>query len=181
MPSFKICVKHFNEGSLFVPPTKKTKQNREQSRNDPSWIGLKYQKEAVIQGFSLKYLFYLYLGNSRGGVHFQWSCRYYVCRFSGGGLLRGWFLSILFFYCVNCCFWGNCPQWLVHTFKYTFHFNLHGRKALGRALLAGGFLVNISYCISSLLHSNSALVIYRAFLHRWLIHWHNAFINLQLL
>ena len=125
----------FQGGEPFCPPpTKKTKQNREQSRNDPSWIGLKYQKEAVIQGFSLKYLFYLYLGNSRGGVHFQWSCRYYVCRFSGGGLLRGWFLSILFFYCVNCCFWGNCPQWLVHTFKYTFHFNLHGRKALGRAL-----------------------------------------------
>ena len=31
--------------------------------------------EAVIQGFSLKWLFCVYLGNSRGGVYSQWSCR----------------------------------------------------------------------------------------------------------
>ena len=110
-------------------------------------------------------LFYIYFGNSRGGVHFQQSCRYYVCRLGGGGLLHGCFSSTAI-YCVNCCFLGNCPQWLVHNFKYTFHFNLHGRKALWRALLAGGFLINIWYCISFLLNINSALVIYRAFLDR---------------
>ena len=53
-------------------------------------------------------LFYMYLGNSRGGVHFQQSCRYYVSRFGGGGLLRGCFSNILFIYCVNCCFMGKC-------------------------------------------------------------------------
>ena len=31
--------------------------------------------EAVIQGFSLKRLFYIYLRYSRGGIHFQWSWR----------------------------------------------------------------------------------------------------------
>ena len=31
--------------------------------------------EAVIQGFSFKNVIFIYLGNSRGGVYFQWSCR----------------------------------------------------------------------------------------------------------
>ena len=128
--------------------------------------------EAVIQEFSLKQLFYIYLGNFRGEVYFQWTCRYYICRSNGSGLLRGFLSSILFilfyaFYlCVNCCFLGNCPQWLLHNFKYLFHFNLHGRKALCRALLAGEFLINIWYCIRFLSNINSALVIYRAFRHR---------------
>ena len=108
--------------------------------------------EAVIHGFSLKQLFYIYLRNSSGGVHFQWSCRYYVCRFSGAGLLRGCFSIIIFICCVNCCFLGNCPQLLLHNFKYTFYFILHGRKALWRAPLAGGFLINIWYFISVLLN-----------------------------
>ena len=109
--------------------------------------------EAVIQGFSLKQLFYIFLGNSRGGVHFQWSCRslkyyiYLLCE------LLLFFYCVLLFYCV--LFLGNCPQWLLHNFKCTFHFNLHGRKALWRALLAGGFLINIWYCISFLLNINS--------------------------
>ena len=42
-------------------------------------------------------------------------------------------------------------------------------------------LVNIWYCVSFLLNINSALIISRAFLPRWLIYWRNAFINLQLL
>ena len=104
-----------------------------------------------------------------------------VCRFSGSGLRRGCFSIILFINCVYCCFLGNCPWWLLHNFNCTFYFNLHGRKALWRALLAGGFLINIWYCISFLLNISSALVIYRAFLHRWLIYWPNAFINLQLI
>ena len=137
--------------------------------------------EAVIQGFSLKKLFYIYFRNSRGVAHFQWSCRYCVCCFIGCGVLRGCFSSTLFIYCVKCCFLGNCPYWLLHNFKYSFHFNLHGRKAPWRAFIAGGFLIYIWYCISFLLNINSALVIYRAFLHRWLIYWCNAFINFQFL
>ena len=61
-------------------------------------------------------------------------------------------------------FGGNYPEWLLHNFKYTFYFNLHWRKALRRVLLAGGFLINIWYCISFLLNIISALVVYRAFL-----------------
>ena len=49
----------------------------------------------------------------------------------------GCFSSILFIYRVNCCFLGNSPQWLVHNFKYTFHLNLHERKALQRVPLCG--------------------------------------------
>ena len=47
-------------------------------------------------------------------------------------------------------------------------------------LFTGGCLINVWYCISFLLNIKSELVIYRAFLHRWLIYWRSAFINLQL-
>ena len=94
--------------------------------------------EAVIQGFSLKQLFYIYLGNFRGEVHFQWSCRQYVCRFSGGWAASWVFLKYFIYLLCEQLFWGNCPQQLVHNFKYTFYFNLNGRKALWRALLADG-------------------------------------------
>ena len=52
-------------------------------------------------------------------------------------------------------FGGNYPEWLLHNFKYTFYFNLHGKKALWRALLTGKFLKNLWYCISFLLNINS--------------------------
>ena len=60
--------------------------------------------EAVIQGFSLKRLFYIYLGNSRGGVHFQWSCRSAVL--VGVGSFVG--VSQLFYLLIVCttAFWG---------------------------------------------------------------------------
>ena len=88
-----------------------------------------------------------------------------VYRLCGSGLLRGCFSIILFTNWVNYCFLGNCTYCLLDNFKYTFYFNLHGRKALWRALLAGGFLINIWYCMSFLLNINYALVIYRDFLH----------------
>ena len=98
-------------------------------------------------------LFYMYLGSSLGGVHFQQSCRYYVCRFGGVGSVVG--VSQVFYLLCELLFLGNCPQWLVHDFKYTFHFNLHGRKALWRVLFTCIFLINIWYCISCLLNINT--------------------------
>ena len=135
--------------------------------------------EAVIQGFSLKWLFYIYLGNSRGGVHFQWSCRSAVLVGVGSfvGVSQLFYLPIVW----TTVFWGIALSDCFIILSALFIFNLHGRKALWRALLAGGFLINIWYCISFLLNIKSALVIYRAFPHRWLIYWRNAFINLQLL
>ena len=50
---------------------------------------------------------------------------------------------------------------------------LHGKKVFSRALFTGWLLINIWYCISYLLNINSALVVQRAFLHRWLIYWCN--------
>ena len=134
--------------------------------------------EAVIQGFSLKWLFYIYLGNSRGGVHFQWSCRSAVLVGVGSfvGVSQLFYLPIVW----TTVFWGIALSDCFIILSTLFIFNLHGRKALWRALLVGGFLINIWYCISFLLNINSALVIYRAFLHRWLIYWGNAFINFQL-
>ena len=171
----------FQGGEPFCPPHQKNKTKPWAVSKWPILNMVKVPKGSSDSRVLLKIFILFILGEFPWWSPFPVELQVLCLPFCGGGLLRGWFLSILFFYCVNCCFGGNCRQWLVHSFKYTFHFNLHGRKALGRALLAGGFLVNISYCISSLLHSNSALVIYRAFLHRWLIHWHNAFINLQLL
>ena len=136
--------------------------------------------EAVIQGFSLKWLFYIYLGNSRGGVHFQWSCRSAVLVGVGSfvGVSQLFYLPIVW----TTVFWGIALSDCFIILSTLFIFNLHGRKALCRALLAGAFLIKIWYCISFLLNiDNSALVIYRAFLDRWLIHWRNTFINLQLL
>ena len=134
--------------------------------------------EAVIQGFSLKWLFYIYLGNSRGGVHFQWSCRSAVLVGVGSfvGVSQLFYLPIVW----TTVFGGIALSDCFIILSTLFIFNLHGRKALWRAL-AGGFLINIWYCISFLLNINSALVIYRAFLDRWLIYWCNTFINLQLL
>ena len=63
--------------------------------------------EAVIQEFSLKWLFYIYLGNSCGGVDFQWSCRSAVL--VGVGAFVG--VSQLF-YLLNVwttVFWGELP------------------------------------------------------------------------
>ena len=135
--------------------------------------------EAVIQGFSLKWLFYTYLGNSRGGFHFQWSCRSAV--FVGVGSIAG--VSQLF--CLPIVWttvsWGLALSDCFIILSTLFIFNLHWRKALWRALLAGGFLINIWYWISFLLNINCALVIYRGFLDRWLIYLRNTFINLQLL
>ena len=50
---------------------------------------------------------------------------------------------------------------------------LHEKKVFSRALFAGWLLINIWYCISYLLNINSALVVQRGFLHRWLIYWCN--------
>ena len=60
--------------------------------------------EAVIQGFSLKLVIFIYLGNSRGGVHFQWSCRSAVL--VGVGSFVG--VSQLFYLLIVCttAFWG---------------------------------------------------------------------------
>ena len=135
--------------------------------------------EAVIQGFSLKWLFYIYLGNSRGGVHFQWSCRSAVLVGVGSfvGVSQLFYLPIVW----TTVFWGIALSDCFIILSTLFIFNLHGRKALWRALLAGGYLINIWYCISFLLNMKSAFmksVIYRAFLDRRLIYWCNAFINL---
>ena len=70
--------------------------------------------EAVIQGFSLKQLFYIYLGDPRGGVHFQWSCRNFMSAvLVGGELLCGCYSSILFnfFFYLLCelLFFGELP------------------------------------------------------------------------
>ena len=135
--------------------------------------------EAVIQGFSLKWLFYIYLGNSRGGIHFQWSCKSAVLVGEGSfvGVSQLFYLPIVW----TTVFLGIALSDCFIILSTLFYFKLHGRKALWRALLADGFLINIWYCISFLLNINSALVIYRTFLDRWLIYWRNAFINLQLL
>ena len=131
--------------------------------------------EAVIQGFSLKWLFYIYLGNS----HFQLSCRFAVLVGVGSfvGVFQLFYLPIVW----TTVFWGIALSDCFIILSTLFIFNLHGRKALWKALLAGGFLINIWYCLSFLLNINSTLVIYRAFLDRWLIYWRNSFINLQLL
>ena len=111
--------------------------------------------EAVIQGFSLKQLFYFIYTL---GIPVVGSIS---SRAAGtmSAVLVGWAPSWVFLkyfiYCVNCCFLGNCPQWLVHDFKYTFHFNLHGRKALWRVLFTCIFLINIWYFISCLLNINT--------------------------
>ena len=135
--------------------------------------------EAVIQGFSLKWLFYIYLGNSRGGVHFQWSCKSTVLVGMGSfaGVSQLFYLPVLW----TTVFWGIALSDCFIILTTLFIFNLHERKALWRALLTGGFLINIWYWINVLLNINSALEISRAFLHRWLIYWRNAFIKLQLL
>ena len=135
--------------------------------------------EAVIQGLSLKWLFYICLGNSRGGVHFQWSCRSAVLVGVGSFVGVSQLFYLLFVW--TTVFWGIALSDCFIILSTLFTFNLHGRKALWRALLVAGFLINSWYCISFLLNINSALVIYRTFLDRWLIYWRNAFINLQLL
>ena len=60
-------------------------------------------------------LFYIYMENSSGGVHFQYSCRYYVCRFGGGGLLRECFSAIRYLFIVwTAGFWGIALSgWLI--------------------------------------------------------------------
>ena len=124
--------------------------------------------EAVIQGFSLKWIFYIYLGNSHGGVHFEWRCRSAVLTGVGSfvGVSQLFHLPIVW----TTVFWGIALSDSSIILSALFIFNLHGKKALWRALLSGGFLINIWYCISFLLNINSALVIYRAFLDRWLIY-----------
>ena len=120
--------------------------------------------EAVIQGFSLKWLFYIYLGNSRGGFHFQWSCTSAVLVGVGSfaGVFQLFYLPIVY----TTVPWGLALSDYFIILSTLFIFNLNGRKAQWRALLAGGFLINIWYCISFLLNINSSLVIYRAFLDR---------------
>ena len=124
--------------------------------------------EAVIQGFSLKWLFDIYLGNSHGGVHFQWRCRSAVLVgvFSFVGVSQLFHLPIVW----TTVFWGIALSDCFIILSTLFIFNLHGRKALWRALLADGCLLNIWYCISFLLNINSALVIYREFLDRLYIY-----------
>ena len=60
--------------------------------------------EAVIQRFSLKMVIFIYLENSRGGIHFQWSCRSAVL--VGMGSFVGF--SQLFYLLIVCtnAFWG---------------------------------------------------------------------------
>ena len=87
--------------------------------------------EAVIQGFSLKWLFYIYLGNSRGGVHFQWSCRSAVLVGVGSfvGVSQLFYLPIVWTTVFGGIALSDC-----FIILYTlFIFNLHGRKALWRA------------------------------------------------
>ena len=124
--------------------------------------------EAVIQGFSLKKLFYFIYTL---GIPVVGSISSRAAGTMSAVLVEvGSFVGVsqVFYLFIACTavFWGNCPYWLVHNFKYTFHFNLYGRKALWRVLFMGGFLINIWYCISFLLNISCALVIDRAFLHR---------------
>ena len=104
------------------------------------------------------------MAKSRGEVHFQWSCRSAI--FVGVGSVVG--VSQLFYLPIvrTTVLGGIALSDCLIILSTPFIFNLHGRKALWRALLAGGFLINIWYCVSFLLYMNSALVIYRAFLDK---------------
>ena len=103
------------------------------------------------------YILFIYLGNSHGGIHFQWSSRFAVLVGVGSfvGVSQSFYLPIVW----TTVFWGIALSDCFIILSTLFIFNLHGRKALWRALLAGGFLINIWYCISFSLNINSALVI----------------------
>ena len=91
------------------------------------------------------------------------------------------FYLFYFFIFVNDCFGGTNPGGCLIILSTLFILILHGRKLFWRALFAVGFLINNWYCVSCLLNINSALVLERGFLYRWLIYWHNTFINFQVL
>ena len=95
--------------------------------------------EAVIRGFSLKVVIFIYFGNFRGGVHFQWSCRSAVL--VGVGSFVG--VSQLFYLLIVCttAFWGIALSDFFTILSTLFYFNLHGMKALWRVLLMGFFLI----------------------------------------
>ena len=100
--------------------------------------------------------------------HFQQSCKLYVCRFGGSELLLACFSSMLLIlsFILSTANFGELP--LVAALQFLVHFSfliLQRRKAFWRALSAGGFLINIWYCISCLLNINSVLAIQRGFLH----------------
>ena len=91
------------------------------------------------------------------------------------------FCLFYYFYCVNGCFGGTNPGGSLIILSTLFILILHERIIFWRALFAVGFLINNWYCVSCLLNINSVLALYRGFLHRWLIHWRDNFINLQFL
>ena len=80
----------------------------------------------------------------------------------------GTFVDVLEVFCLiyyllcERIFWGNCPQWFFHNFKYTFHFNLSSKESFldcsVRSCIFDKYLVLIRYLI--------ALAIQRGFLHR---------------
>ena len=114
---------------------------------------------------------------------------FYFCRSYRGKAGRVWGHSGLFLkyftyfitYSLKVSFGRTALSSCLITLKTIFILILHGRIVFQRALFAGGFLINIWYCISYLLNINSPLTILRGFLHRWLIYWRNTFVNLQFL
>ena len=112
--------------------------------------------EAVIQRFSLKWLFYIYLGNSRGGVHFQWSCRSAVL--VGVGSFVG--VSQLFYLLIVCTagLWGialiDCFIILSTIFVLTYmEGKLCGERSrvvFGKYLVFYQFFIKHQLCVGDL-------------------------------
>ena len=140
--------------------------------------------EASIQGFSLKivirfrYTWGISVGDSFP-VKLQAVCLPFWWKWVPSWVFLKYFAYFII-YCVNGCFeetHGGCFIILTTLFILI----LDGRKVFWRELFAGGFLRNNWYCINCLLNINSALVVWKGFLHRWSVYWCNTFINLQFL
>ena len=99
-------------------------------------------------------LYLVYLWNSRGGLI---SSKVAGCR-SAVFVEVGYFLDISRTFCLFCYLFCNrlflwrFSQWLLQYFKDTFHFNLTWKESFLESTLAGGFLINMWYCIKYLKH-----------------------------
>ena len=118
------------------------------------------------------------------GPHFQYICGLPVYHFSGTAFLLGRFsriFLILLFILWTAVFLGTALTGYSNILRTFFILVLHGGKVFWKALFVHRFLMIIWYWISYLLNINSALVIQKGLLHRWLIYWRNVFIDLQFL
>ena len=116
--------------------------------------------EAAIQGFSLKkslnfrYSWEIPVGRRGGRLHavylpfwWKWATSWVFLKY----------FAFFIIYFVNGCFWGTALGGCFIILSTFFILMLHGRKVFWRALFAGGFLINIVYCIRCLFKINSAL------------------------